>query len=338
MRTRPNNYKGAQFSDMDLSGSDFSKANLSGADLRGSTLMGADLRGTSLHGAHIDDADFFCASRHEHDHPVFGWIVIYGLMFPDYRLRSNGRYGESGYTQKTEIELANLYHQGDEKAIAALLERKVVEDISKYAAKKIKGSSGVYDELRQDARQEIAIKWLQVIKSEDEFRAIKDKSNDQFRAWLRTVANNAVVSFIRRRLAIDNNMFLDDVIFTPNEDSDATSMMEKRQEAVVAEQYAQDMAQTYSALSQITAEAFVRLQENKPDFAAVLLAEMRGDTDEEIANDMGIAETTVRTRKTRAREFLQQYAEQLQRAATARSFREALPQRGRVEPIRRRVL
>jgi hypothetical protein len=166
---------------MDLSGSDFSDANLSGADLSGSTLMGANLRGASLQNANLDDTDFFCALRDEHDYPVFGWLVIYGLMLPDYTLRRNGEAGATAYMGKTPIELATMYHNGDERALAALLERKEVEEISKRAVyRNIKGTSrsSAIDEYREDARQEIAIKWLETSYRPEWSHMYKEKPND----------------------------------------------------------------------------------------------------------------------------------------------------------------
>jgi len=345
MRTRPNNYRGARFSNMDLSGSDFSDANLSGADLSGSTLMGANLRGASLQNANLDDTDFFCALRDEHDHPVFGWLVIYGLMLPDYTLRRNGEAGATAYMGKTPIELATMYHNGDERALAALLERKEVEEISKRAVyRNIKGTSrsSAIDEYREDARQEIAIKWLEKIK-EEEFAKVATRTNQEFLAWLAQVAKNTVIDFTRyqfgQRGAARGRLVLASGTYEGPEGEPTTLLQD-----ILDDQAVQQQQEDYLAV--YTELALDELKATKPEFAAVLLAEVRGDSDEQIAADLGIDSlVTVRTRKSRARQKLREIIERLSRMETSSAFRRAVniqregrEEIDRVAPVRRRVL
>ena len=347
MRTRPNNYRGARFSNMDLSGSDFSDANLSGADLSGSTLMGANLRGASLQNANLDDTDFFCALRDEHDHPVFGWLVIYGLMLPDYTLRRNGEAGATTYMGKTPIELATMYHNGDERALAALLERNEVEEISKRAVyRNIKGTSrsSAIDQYREDARQEIAIKWLEKIK-EEEFAKVATRTNQEFLAWLAQVAKNTVIDFTRyefgRRGEARGRLVLASRTYKGPEGEPITLFQD-----VLDERTFQQQQQQEDYLALYTELALDELNATKPEYAAVLLAGVRGDSDEQIAADLGIDSlVTVRTRKSRARQKLREIIERLSKMGTSAAFRRAAniqregrEETDRVAPIRRRVI
>ena len=347
MRTRPNDYRGARFSNMDLSGSDFSDANLSGADLSGSTLMGANLRGASLQNANLDNTDFFCALRLTQDHSVSGWLVICGLMLPDYRLRRNGEVGATSYTDKTPIQLAIMYHKGDERALAALLERKEIEDISKsavYRNLKSTSRSSAITEYREDARQEIAIKWLEKIK-DAEFEKVTTRTNQEFLAWLAQVAKNTVIDFARKQFgaagAGRGRLLLASGTYEDSEGG-ATTLLQD----VLDEQAATQAKQQDDYLAVYTELALAELKATKPDFAAVLLAEVRGDSDEQIAADLGIDSlVTVRTRKSRARQKLREIIEHMSRMETSSAFRRAVniqredrDETDRVAPVRRRVL
>jgi DNA-directed RNA polymerase specialized sigma24 family protein len=115
---------------------------------------------------------------------------------------------------------------------------------------------------------------------------------------------------------------------------------------VLDERTFQQQQQQEDYLALYTELALDELNATKPEYAAVLLAGVRGDSDEQIAADLGIDSlVTVRTRKSRARQKLREIIERLSKMGTSAAFRRAAniqregrEETDRVAPIRRRVI
>lgn len=347
MRTRPNNYGGARFSNMDLSGADFSNADLRNADLCDSDLVGADLRGTMLRGANIDGANLFFAQRDEHDHPIMGWCVVFGLLVLDCH-RRNGDPATDSLINKDPYELAQIYRDGGPlapQAISLLVTDQRIEKIITKAAYEIARRAAFATDataLAADYEQEGVLHLVGQLKDPTVKLELTKK---EFFGLVKTLVTNHLrnVSKGDRRFG---SRYVSSEIETTEVGEDfspsAGQMAADRAATAVFEEDVEraERAAEQASRAEIVTKALRVLERDNKNFADVLALDLLGLSDQEIAERTEAPIATVRTRRLRAQEKLNEIIrrEQARQAADAVEARIAPRRRAVYAPRESRTL
>ena len=331
MRTRPNNYGGARFSNMDLSGADFSNADLRNADLCDSDLVGADLRGTMLRGANIDGANLFFAQRDEHDHPIMGWCVVFGLLVLDCH-RRNGDPAMDSLIGKEPYELAQIYRDGGPlapEAMSLLVTDQNIQTIITNAAYEIArraASATDAKALADDYAQEAVLHLITKLKDQDADIRLNKKD---FFGFVKTTVWN-----ILRNKAKSGSRYRSRYMALEIETGDVGEDFSPSAGQIAAGRAAtetfEENAQTAEITDAVTNGLRLLAKEN-PEFAEVLSLAYFQYSVKEIAEKLGIPEGTVLSRTSRGRDKLHKIIQREQARQTVESIEK------RVEPRRRLI-
>lgn len=331
MHTRPNNYSNARFSNMDLSGSDFSNANLRNADLRGSDLISADLRGAMLRGADLDGANLFFAQRDEHDHPIMGWCVVFGLLVLDCH-RRNGDPATDSLLDKKLYQLAQIYRDGGPlapEAVSLLIANKKIQQIIKKAANEIARRAAFATDARElaaDYEQEGVLHLVQQLKDPEVNISLSDGT---FLGLVKTIVTNHLRDKSKAdRLGFSRYISAEIEKEEVGENSYPTEAQQAADRAAT-EVFEQDAEAKSRA--EFVANALRILEESNKNFADVLALDLLGLSDQEIAERTGAPIATVRTRRIRGRERLNEIIQKIQARQTADAIE------ARITPRRRTV-
>lgn len=347
MRTRPNNYGGARFSNMDLSGADFSNADLRNADLCDSDLVGADLRGTMLRGANIDGANLFFAQRGEHDHPIMGWCVVFGLLVLDCH-RRNGDPATDSLIGKEPYELAQIYRDGGPLAPEAMsllvtdqniqkIITKAANDIARRAASATDAKA-----LADDYAQEAVLHLITKLKDQDADIRLNKKD---FFGFVKTTVWNILRNKARSGSRYRSRYMSSEIETTEVGEDFSPSAGQMAADRAATETFEEDVERAERAAEQasraeIVTKALRVLEDSNKDFADVLALDLLGLSDQEIAERTGAPIATVRTRRLRGQERLNEIIrrEQARQAADAVEARIAPRRRAVYAPRESRTL
>ena len=347
MRTRPNNYGGARFSNMDLSGADFSNADLRNADLCDSDLVGADLRGTMLRGANIDGANLFFAQRDEHDHPIMGWCVVFGLLVLDCH-RRNGDPATDSLIGKEPYELAQIYRDGGplaSQAMSLLVTDERIERIIKRAATNIARRVGSFVDAgaaASDYAQEGVLHLVAQLKNP---KANITMTEEKFFGLIKTMVTNHLTNVSNKDLIYGSRYRSSEIETTEVGEDFSPSAGQIAADRAATETFEEDVERAERAAEQasraeIVTKALLVLERDNKNFADVLALDLLNLSDQEIAERTEAPIATVRTRRLRAQEKLNEIIrrEQARQAADAVEARIAPRRRAVYAPRESRTL